>query len=426
MTYYVVAHSLKTQNYYNNLDINLNQYNIHYFTLLPIAILPNGYKEFLDPLKSEGLIRTSFLDKRGLYLWTNKINSNQYVGSSMNLSSRLSDYFTNSYLKQQSTRGSAISIAILKHGLSNFTLQIIELGTSPSRENVSVSSDFIQLEQYYLDKYVLIYNFRRIALGPAPIANLDYNKGENNSQFGKYGSSAAVWNNKHSPEQKALWSLKRSTLIFIYDALTLNFHLIIYGYEKLSNLLGVHINTAKRAAKSSNVYANKYIISINELTKEELEAIKANTKPKNTRIKVVHVYNKDKTKLLKTFPSVNSFMRFSKQNGSTIKLLCLSETLWLKDYFLSYDLLPNADNTLMDITEFKPNLKEGVTNIPVYTYSSDGKTFIKRYSSLRDCVKDLEGNRNFNTKSLTLRIEHRELYHGLRVSYTPLFNHPDS
>src|SRR5690349_14762866 len=144
----------------------------------------------------------------------------------MNLSSRLSDYFRDSYIKQQSSRGSAISKAILNHGLSNFTLQVIILGTSPSRESISASSDFIQLELDCLGSSILIYNLRRIALSPAPVANLDINKGENNPQFGNYGSSAAAWDNKHSSEQKALWSLKRSTSIFIYDALTLNFHTI--------------------------------------------------------------------------------------------------------------------------------------------------------------------------------------------------------
>ena len=43
--------------------------------------------------KREGIIRTSYKNKRGVYLWTNKINGHQYIGSSMNLSSRLSDYF---------------------------------------------------------------------------------------------------------------------------------------------------------------------------------------------------------------------------------------------------------------------------------------------------------------------------------------------
>jgi hypothetical protein len=110
----------------------------------------------------------------------------------MNLSSRLSDYFTNSYLKYQSTRGSAISSAIFKHGISQFTLQVIDLGSSPSRDNVSVNSDFILLEQYFLNKYTLSYNIRRIALGPAPTLNPNFNKNTNNNQFGKKGPDGAA------------------------------------------------------------------------------------------------------------------------------------------------------------------------------------------------------------------------------------------
>lgn len=122
------------------------------------------------------------------------MNGQQYIGSAMDLSSRLSDYFTNSYLKYQSTRGSVISAAILKHGLSEFSLQIMELGASPTRDTISANSDFILLEQYYLDTYILMYNIRRIALGPAPVLNPNYNhnKGDTNTQFGKKGSEAAA------------------------------------------------------------------------------------------------------------------------------------------------------------------------------------------------------------------------------------------
>ena len=93
----------------------------------------------------------------------------------MNLSSRLSDYFSDSYLKLQVNRGSVISPAIIKHGHSNFSLQVLVLGPSPLREDISVDSDFILLEQYYLDNYELIYNARRIALGPAPVASKKLN-----------------------------------------------------------------------------------------------------------------------------------------------------------------------------------------------------------------------------------------------------------
>jgi hypothetical protein len=184
------------------------------------------------------------------------------------------------------------------------------------------------------------------------------------------------------------------------------------------------VNTARHVAKSSSVYAGKYILTLENVSRERLEALKANVKHKSTAKRIVYVYDKQKSVLLKTFSSVNEFIQFSKLSGSVTKQLCESESLWLNEYFISYDLIPGADNSLASVGEFRPKLRERVTSIPVYTYSADGTTFIKRYSSLRECVKDLEGNRNLNTKTLMLRIEHKELYHGLRVSYSPLFEHP--
>lgn len=92
-----------------------------------------------------GLIRIEHLGKRGVYLWTNKINHKQYIGSSINISNRLSSYFATSYLKNQSERGSAICLAILKYGLENFSIEVIELGISPAREDVKVTDDFIAI-----------------------------------------------------------------------------------------------------------------------------------------------------------------------------------------------------------------------------------------------------------------------------------------
>jgi group I intron endonuclease len=293
-TYYVVAH----------LDINI-------CSLLPIATLPAGAVKFDNLAESEGQIRTSFSNQRGVYLWTNKLNGHQYVGSATDLSTRLSSYFTQSYLRAQTARGSAISLAILKYGYNNFSLQVLALGPSTLRKHISVNSDHVLLEQYFLDVYELKYNIRRIALGPAPASNSDGSSltGENNPQFGKTGSEAAAWSHKHSVEQKALWSLTRSTPIFIYNVSNLSFNKIIYGYERLADFLGVHINTARRAAKSNNNYTNtkgdSFIISLVELSEDALQEMKANSKARSTVSKVVHVYNKDRTILLKTFPTVN-------------------------------------------------------------------------------------------------------------------------
>jgi len=607
MTYYVVAHEWEI-----------------YYLLLPIATLPAGYIEYSNPQESEGIIRISFVKKRGVYLWTNKINGQQYAGSAMDLSSRLSDYFTNSYIKYQSTRGSVISAAILKYGLSQFSLQVIVLGPSPTRDTISVnkkddcyyytvgSIKELKVIIDHFDKYPLITQkqadfklFKSVAelvnkkehltieglkkivnirasmnLGlsdvlktafpntvPAPRPKVEatekpdpnwlagFTDGEGCFYIGifdskKYKLGAVVQLcfsiSQHSRDanligniintlgcgrlkerQKkssvefvvtSLWEIVEKIVpffdkyplckeglkmldyvdfckvvqllkedahlteeglnkirkiksemrirriksiggdenmpiseidtsaakpqkIFVYDSSTLTFSSVVYGYERLANLLGIHVNTARRAVKSGGVYANKYILSLSELDKENIKAspsfggamqrclrraaIKNNVKPKSTAIKVVHVYNKDKSVLLKTFPSVNAFMSFSKQSGYNTKLLCTTDILWLGEYFLSYDLIASADNSLANSEEFKPILRNRTTSIPVYTYSADGKTFIKRYSSLRECVKELDGNRNTNTSTLELRIEHKELYHGLRVysSRVPIFDH---
>jgi hypothetical protein len=63
----------------------------------------------------------------GVYLWTNINNYKRYVGSGTNLSNRLSLYFTSSKMDSVLKRSrSHILSAILKHGISNFTLSILE------------------------------------------------------------------------------------------------------------------------------------------------------------------------------------------------------------------------------------------------------------------------------------------------------------
>jgi group I intron endonuclease len=72
-------------------------------------------------------------------MWTNLKNGNTYIGSSVNLSSRLLKYLNeNALIKSKML----ISLAILKHNLENFSLDVIEY-CSP--KNV------IKREQYYLD-----------------------------------------------------------------------------------------------------------------------------------------------------------------------------------------------------------------------------------------------------------------------------------
>lgn len=84
--------------------------------------------------------------KAGVYLWINKINGNKYVGSSINISVRRYTYYS---LRSLAKSNRPIDRALLKHGFSNFSLEILEYCTV---DNV------LKREQYYLDKLKPEYN----------------------------------------------------------------------------------------------------------------------------------------------------------------------------------------------------------------------------------------------------------------------------
>jgi len=89
-------------------------------------------------------------NKSGIYKWKNTINGKCYVVSAENLSNRLSFYFSNlsmEYFLKSSK--SQICSALLKHGLTNFSLEILEY-CEPDK--------CIEREQYYIDLLGSEYN----------------------------------------------------------------------------------------------------------------------------------------------------------------------------------------------------------------------------------------------------------------------------
>ena len=79
-----------------------------------------------------------------------KIDGKVYIGSSINLSTRLCHYFSKNYLiKRSSMYKSKIYNAILAHGYDNFHLDILEYCDR---------SDTIKREQFYIDCFKPEYN----------------------------------------------------------------------------------------------------------------------------------------------------------------------------------------------------------------------------------------------------------------------------
>nr|YP_009945045.1 GIY-YIG endonuclease [Monilinia laxa]QOE17409.1 GIY-YIG endonuclease [Monilinia laxa]QYB19843.1 GIY-YIG endonuclease [Monilinia laxa]QYB19928.1 GIY-YIG endonuclease [Monilinia laxa]QYB20106.1 GIY-YIG endonuclease [Monilinia laxa]QYB20172.1 GIY-YIG endonuclease [Monilinia laxa] len=65
-------------------------------------------------------------DKSGVYCLINKVNGHTYVGSSINLASRMRNYLNNTFLKSKQNVNMPIVRALLKYDQSNFTLLILE------------------------------------------------------------------------------------------------------------------------------------------------------------------------------------------------------------------------------------------------------------------------------------------------------------
>ena len=67
--------------------------------------------------KDKSLIYKDNLNKSGIYRWNNLVTNKSYVGSSINLGSRLSIYYSKkAMLAKVKNRTSIIYSALLKHG----------------------------------------------------------------------------------------------------------------------------------------------------------------------------------------------------------------------------------------------------------------------------------------------------------------------
>lgn len=66
-------------------------------------------------------------NKSGIYRWTNLINGQYYIGSSLNLSKRLKTYYSIVHMKNKlEISNSIIYLSLLKNEFRNFSLEILE------------------------------------------------------------------------------------------------------------------------------------------------------------------------------------------------------------------------------------------------------------------------------------------------------------
>ena len=109
--------------------------------LKPVKIY-NLKKDRVQILKQEN-------EKSGVYYLINNINGHTYVGSSINLASRMRNYLNNTFLKSKQNVNMPIVKALLKYDQSHFSLLILEY--------VEAESLTIR-ETYYITSLIPYYN----------------------------------------------------------------------------------------------------------------------------------------------------------------------------------------------------------------------------------------------------------------------------
>jgi len=157
-------------------------------------------KVYEDTYVMKNVILKENIGKSGIYMWTNKLTGDIYVGQSSDISKRFKNYFNVSYIK--SKKGFIISRALIKYGYSNFSLTILEYC------NIS---DLLIREQYYFYKLKPQNNILKIAGSSLGFIHSDETKAKiSKSLKGIYlGDKSALFGRLHKEETRELMSLKK-------------------------------------------------------------------------------------------------------------------------------------------------------------------------------------------------------------------------
>jgi group I intron endonuclease len=116
--------------------------------VVPVKIYANADKEKLQIISENK-------GKAGVYRWVNLISGNSYIGSSINLSRRLTDYYSIRFLEKEIKKNNSIIYrSLVKYGYSSFSFEILEYCDK---------SEVISREQYYLDLLKPEYNILKNA-----------------------------------------------------------------------------------------------------------------------------------------------------------------------------------------------------------------------------------------------------------------------
>nr|YP_010833308.1 GIY-YIG endonuclease [Agaricus bitorquis]WFG54055.1 GIY-YIG endonuclease [Agaricus bitorquis] len=256
----------------------------------------NFIKKYVNAYKNRKEIYTENQGKSGIYMLTNELTKDMYIGQSSDLAIRFKNYFCLSYIK--SRKSLIISRALIKYGYLNFSVTILEYCDK---------SVLTLREQDYLDKLNPKYNIlkfagsslnhkhseetkRRISkalkgvfvkeksllFGRFHTEETNYlmslkKAKENNPLFGKIHTKEtkklmrqAALGRKHSDETLLKMSIVRGNPLNIYEKCSDEGFKLIGSFvstRRAANFLEISHSTVRRYMNSGEIFKDRYKFS---------------------------------------------------------------------------------------------------------------------------------------------------------------------
>nr|YP_010727747.1 homing endonuclease [Leptographium wingfieldii]YP_010727796.1 homing endonuclease [Leptographium terebrantis]WDZ67384.1 homing endonuclease [Leptographium wingfieldii]WDZ67432.1 homing endonuclease [Leptographium wingfieldii]WDZ67479.1 homing endonuclease [Leptographium wingfieldii]WDZ67526.1 homing endonuclease [Leptographium wingfieldii]WDZ67572.1 homing endonuclease [Leptographium wingfieldii] len=356
-----IKNSLIHLSFYNAHLYKHNSIICHYSTGGAPDFLKEDNTKDLNPLvlydnfkENRAQILKEQKDKSGVYCLINKINGHSYVGSSINLASRMKNYLNNTFLKGRQNINMPIVKALLKYDQSNFTLLILEY--------VEVESLTIR-ETYFITSVAPYYNVLKqgySSLGYkhteetkellAQLAKNRVHSDTTKSLIAKAltGENNPFYNKSHSTESKVRMIEAQSAYpVYIYNSF--KELLVIYpSVFTLAKLIKSNHPTIVSCIKEQTIFRGEWYFTnlpynitdtpnIIDWTSKESDELILDINNNSHIRKAVFVYDTNK-KFIRKYDGVTDAQRSLNINHTTIKKHAQLNAAY-GDYIFSYERL---------------------------------------------------------------------------------------
>ncbi len=294
------------------------------------------------------------LGRSGVYCLINKVDAHAYVGSSINLASRMRNYLNNAYLKSKQNVNMPITRALLKYDQSNFSLLILEY----------VEPAFlIARETFYITHVIPYYNvlkqgysslgYKHTEETKKLLSELASNRVHSDETKGLIaravtGENNPFYNRNHSMESKLRMIEANSAYpVYIYNSFK-ELLVIFPSVKTLAKLISSNHPTLVKIIKEQIIFRGEWYLSnipynlsdtpkIADWNSKECEELLLNIDNNSHILKAVFVYDLNRNFIGK-YDGVMVAQRALNISHSTIKKYANLSGVY-KGYIFSYERL---------------------------------------------------------------------------------------